>query len=88
MGANAQMGLHLAHMALRLAESAVLYTNGADDVHEAMKAALATDRHYNGGRVTLDNRAIAKFEMGTQSSSSVVITFSDGSAVEQGFVVS
>lgn len=82
------MGPHLTHMALRLAERAVIYTNGVEETEKTIKEALVKDRHYNEGRVTIDTRPIAKFRMGSASPSSVVLTFDDGNEIEQGFIVS
>ena len=88
LGATPKIGAHLAHMALRLAGRVVLYTNGDGAVEGAMRDALEADRHFVEGRVTIDGRAIAGVRMGTTSPSSVILKFSDGTEVEQGFIVS
>lgn len=86
-GATAVAGPHIANLALRLSERVVLYTNGVDETEETMKEALAKSRHHKEGRITIDTRPITKIRMGDASPSSVVLTFEDGSEVEQGFMV-
>ncbi|SPO06241.1 related to thioredoxin reductase [Cephalotrichum gorgonifer] len=84
---TAEKGMHMGHMARRLAGNVVLYTNGSETLADELKSALMKDKNSEDGTITVDSRAISTLRMGTQSESSVVITFSEGGEAEEGFLV-
>ncbi|KAF5591248.1 thioredoxin reductase [Fusarium subglutinans] len=84
---SSPMALHLARMVLRLADKAVIYTNGGDSLGEQIKSDLtATGTDGAKSRITVDNRKIAGISMKSTDSSDIVIKFEDGSEVVEGFL--
>ncbi|KAF4335434.1 thioredoxin reductase [Fusarium beomiforme] len=80
------MALHLARMVLRLADKAVIYTNGAGSLGEQIKTDLtATGTDGAKRRITVDNRKIVGLSMKCTDSSDIIIKFEDGSEVIEGF---
>lgn len=78
-------------MALNLAQTLRIYTNGdeavADDI-ETNASSLLSAAHTENKQVTIERRCIKSVKMVSLESSDVLVTLGDGTEVRESFVVS
>ncbi|KAK2054705.1 FAD/NAD(P)-binding domain-containing protein [Colletotrichum caudatum] len=81
------MALHLSRMARRLTEKVTLYTNADSELAAELKRLLETDRDARDGRISVDDRKIARsaHDHG-HGHGHVTIAFEGGQSVTEGFI--